>query len=100
MNPASDHDETVIEFRGIFDVRAARSIAQQVDRAPRGAEVCVDLAKARSIDVRGVVALTQAFAGTAVRARVRLRGLSLHHLRVLRYLGTDLAQLGLGQVPG
>jgi len=71
-------------------------VATQVERAPTGAVVCIYLAQARTVDDRGVVALSEAVRGRAVSAPVRLLGLRRHHVRVLRYHGADVARLGLG----
>ena len=96
MKPGDVLEDLVIRVLGAFDVMAARDVAKQVERAPAGAGVCIDLALARTIDDRGVVALSEAVRGRAVSAPVRLLGLRQHHVRVLRYHGADVAQLGLG----
>jgi hypothetical protein len=96
MKPSEVLEELVIRVRGVFDVMAARDVAEQLSRAPAGAGVCIDLALARSIDDRGVVALSEAVRSRARSASVRLLGLRQHHVRVLRYHGTDVARLGLG----
>jgi uncharacterized MnhB-related membrane protein len=96
IKPGEVLEELVIRVRGAFDMMAARDVAKQLEGAPVGAGVCIDLAQARSIDDRGVVALSEAVRGRAVSSTVRLLGLRQHHVRVLRYHGADVVRLGLG----
>lgn len=62
------------------------------------AALVVDLAEARGLDDCVVAALADAV--RRVAPSVEFRGLSLHHRRLLRYLGLDAAELRqVSQVP-
>lgn len=83
----------VIRMDGVFDVPAAQQLARTLAQSKAG-EVAIDLTHVREFHDFGVSVLAQALA--ARDARVAIRGLRQHHLRLLRYFGVDLGQFDLG----
>ncbi|BDG03755.1 STAS domain-containing protein [Anaeromyxobacter oryzae] len=83
----------VIRMDGVFDVPAAEALARVIAEAGEGVEVAIDLTHVREFHDFGVTVLARALASRG--ARVAVRGLRQHHLRLLRYLGieTGAAQL-------
>jgi hypothetical protein len=77
---------TVIEVEGVFDVPAARRLADALVENSYAA-VRVDLTRIREFHDFGVALLAQTIAGR--RAPTAVVGLHEHHLRLLRYLGID-----------
>jgi anti-anti-sigma regulatory factor len=84
--------EVLIELDGVFDVPAAKRLAGALERASRGEVVRIDLARVASFEDFGLALLAQALRETRA-ARVALRGLRTHQLRILRYFGLDPARL-------
>jgi hypothetical protein len=70
----------VIVVEGTFDVAAASALQQLV----RGEPAVIDFSRARDIHDVALAQLATGLAG----AEVTLRGLPVHHERLLRYLGT------------
>jgi anti-anti-sigma regulatory factor len=83
----------LIRIEGTFDLPAARQVAEALVAARADETVEVDLTGVREFHDFGVAVLAQALA--AGRARVSVRGLRRHHVRLLRYLGID-ARADLG----
>ncbi len=77
---------------GTFDVPAAKRLGAVLERARSGESVRVDLARVSAFEDFGVALLAQALGETSA-ARVTLRGLRVHQLRMLRYFGVDAARL-------
>jgi len=77
----------VIRLEGTFDLPAARRVADAVAAARTDEELEVDLTAIREFHDFGVAVLAQALAKG--RAKVSVRGLRRHHVRLLRYLGID-----------
>ncbi len=84
--------KTVIQIDGIFDVSAARRVAEQLEEARYG-EVRIDLTRVREFHDFGVALLAQTIAGR--RSPTSVIGLHDHHLRLLRYLGIDCSGANL-----
>jgi hypothetical protein len=82
----------VLRCLGALDEKATRGILRELRREPER-EVVIDVGLARGFDEVGVAALARIAEGIAGR-RVVLRGLSTHQWRILRYLGTRLADVG------
>ncbi|HTN53962.1 MAG TPA: STAS domain-containing protein [Anaeromyxobacter sp.] len=97
MSSESGNDALVIQMDGVFDASTARDLARTLAQRPE-AEVYIDLTRVREFDDFGVTVLGQAMA--AAPARVSVRGLRQHHLRLLRYLGIDAGQAPLGRGRG
>ena len=81
-----ERERTVIRLDGIFDVPAARELADRLD-AEGYSDVRIDLTRVREFHDFGVALLAQAIATR--RAPTSVLGLHEHHLRLLRYLGID-----------
>jgi hypothetical protein len=79
--------QKVIRMEGTFDLPAAREVAEALEAAPAGLEVRLDLTRVREFHDFGVAVLARALQGR----RVDVRGLRTHQLRLLRYLGVDMA---------
>ena len=87
-----ERERTVIQLEGVFDVPAARRLAEQLEEAGFG-EVRVDLTRIREFHDFGVALLAQTIAGR--RSPTDVIGLHDHHLRLLRYLGIDCSGANL-----
>jgi len=84
----------VLRLLGTFDGAAARELLTQIQlEAER--EIVIDVALVSGFDEVGVAALAR-LAESSDERRVALRGLSTHQLRILRYLGAGLSQVGAG----
>ncbi len=79
----------VIERRGTFDIRAAQEVARELAGALHF-EVCLDLSGVRVFHDFGLAVLAQSLAGRS--PPVRVLGLNLHQVRLLRYLGVDAVE--------
>ncbi len=78
---------TVIRMDGVFDVPAAQRLARALAQTDANEQVNVDLTQVREFHDYGVTVLAQALASRG--ARIVVRGLRQHHLRLLRYFGID-----------
>ncbi len=78
---------TVIRMDGVFDVPAAQRLARALAQTDANEQVSVDLTQVREFHDYGVTVLAQALATRG--ARIVVRGLRQHHLRLLRYFGID-----------
>jgi hypothetical protein len=77
----------VIRMEGTFDLPAARQVAAALEAAPAGQEVRLDLTRVREFHDFSVAVLARALQGR----RVDVRGLRTHQVRLLRYLGVEMA---------
>lgn len=93
----SRRGELLIEMAGVFDVPAAKRVGAALERARPGESIRIDLARVSAFEDFGLALLAQALGETSA-ARVALRGLRAHQLRILRYFGVDPARLR-GRVP-
>ena len=78
---------TVIRMDGIFDVPAAQRLARALAQTDANEQVRIDLTHVREFHDYGVTVLAQALASRG--ARIVVRGLRHHHLRLLRYFGVE-----------
>jgi anti-anti-sigma regulatory factor len=85
-------DEAVVRFTGTLDAASARDVKHFLESHTAG-KVTLDLSQAAHVDYYGLSVLIAEIAESG-RA-VHLRGLDEEHVRVLRYLGLDPAQVGL-----
>jgi hypothetical protein len=78
-----------LEFRltGSFDLPAARQLCDDLIAAGRG-RLVVDVSHARELHDDALALLSRAMC--LLGARVSMRGLTQHHLKVLRYLGAPV----------
>jgi anti-anti-sigma regulatory factor len=88
----SRRGELLIELDGVFDVPAAKRLGAVLERARAGETIRVDASRATAFEDFGLALLAQALGETRA-ARVALRGLRGHQLRILRYFGVDPARL-------
>lgn len=92
MGPADDAAAvTWIRLEGTLDGFTARRVEAALSAASPGARLGVDLTQVREFHDFGIAVLGQAL--TRCPARIRVRGLRLHHVRVLRAFGIDAALL-------
>lgn len=87
MTPRPAHSRSVISLEGTFDVPAARLLENSLQRLGPGPGIRVDFAGVRRFNDFAVAVLAQALKGAA--GSVKVRGLSLHQVRLLRYFGVD-----------
>ncbi|HET6437069.1 MAG TPA: STAS domain-containing protein [Anaeromyxobacter sp.] len=85
---------TVIRMDGVFDVPAAQRLARALAQTDEGEQVRIDLTQVREFHDYGVTVLAQALASRG--ARIAVRGLRQHHLRLLKYFGIDTGGPALG----
>ena len=84
----------VLRLLGTFDGAAARELLTHIQlEAER--DIVIDVALVSGFDEVGVAALAR-LAESSDERRIALRGLSTHQLRILRYLGAGLSQVGAG----
>jgi anti-anti-sigma regulatory factor len=84
----------VIRMDGVFDVPAAKRLAYALAQTDANDEVRVDLTQVREFHDYGVTVLAQAL--SSMGARIVVRGLRQHHLRLLRYFGIESEPTDLG----
>lgn len=84
----SAKEERVIVMDGTFDVPAAKRVGQALERARPGDSLRIDVARVSDFQDFGLAVLAQALAETSA-ARVAVRGLRTHQIRILRYFGVD-----------
>ena len=77
----------VIQMDGVFDVPAAQRLARALAQTDELEPVRIDLTQVREFHDYGVTVLAQALATRG--ARIVVRGLRQHHIRLLRYFGID-----------
>ncbi len=87
----SRRGEIIIEMDGVFDVPAAKQLGAVLERARPGQSIRIDVARVSAFEDLGLALLAQALGETRA-ARVALRGLRGHQLRILRYFGVDPAR--------
>ena len=87
-----DRQERIVELEGVFDVPAAKRVAAVIEHARPGEAIRVDAARVSRFEDFGLAVLAQALGATSA-ARVAIRGLRDHQLRILRYFGVDPARL-------
>jgi hypothetical protein len=92
MTVEEERERTIIRMDGVFDVPAARQVAEKLDEAGY-AEVRIDLTRVREFHDFGVALLAQAI--STRRAPTAVLGLHEHHLRLLRYLGIECGAANL-----
>ncbi len=90
----SRRGELLIEMDGVFDVPTAKRLAAALERARPGEAIRIDVARVSAFEDFGLALLAQAFRETRA-ARVAVRGLRAHQLRILRYFGIDRDRLRL-----
>jgi anti-anti-sigma regulatory factor len=78
---------TVFRMDGVFDVPAAQRLARALAQTDVDEHVRIDLTHVREFHDFGVTVLAQALASRG--KRIVVRGLSQHHLRLLRYFGIE-----------
>ena len=83
-----DAADLLLRLEGTFDVPAAWRVRDEVARAPRLARVIVDFTHVTHCHEFALAVLFTALA-TLRRGGVEMRGLSKHHLTLLRYLGFE-----------
>ncbi len=88
-DPAGVPDAVVIRVEGMFDPMAASALRARLAHARPQLPIVLDFAHAREVSDLGLAVLAHGLVSDG--ARVRLRGLSQHHERMLRYLGLDAA---------
>lgn len=86
--------ELLIEMDGVFDVPAAKRLGTLLARALPGDSIRIEAARVSHFQDFGLALLAQALEETRA-ARVALRGLRDHQLRILRYFGVDASRLRL-----
>lgn len=87
----------VIRMDGAFDIDSVQLIRSRIEALPGDAEVYVDLSRVREFHDRAVAMLADVV--KPARARISVRGLRQHQMRMLRYLGVAPGALdpGLGR---
>lgn len=84
-------NEILLLVEGVLDPMAATDVRSRIARADPASTVILDFSRVRAVQDLGLAVLAHGLA--ACRSRVRLRGLSLRHERMLRYLGFDATAL-------
>lgn len=88
MTPTSERERgTVIRMEGAFDLPAARLVAHTLQRMSPGEDVVVDFTHVRQFHDFAVALLAKAVAQRD--GAVKLHGLRMHQIRLLRYFGID-----------
>lgn len=84
--PTRPPPAAIISFEGTFDLPAARLLENSLKRMRRGDRVRVDFRGVRTFHDYGIAVLAQALKRRDA-SLVRIEGLHLHHVRLLRYFG-------------
>lgn len=80
--------EAVLDAGSVFDVPAALRLTDHISRLSSASAVVIDFLRTRECHDFALAALSQALVQPGrIGPRVRLRGLTRHHARVLRYMG-------------
>ncbi len=99
MSDGNDgRSHSVFRAEGVFDVRAARRVAEYVEAVAGRGHVRIDLTKVTEFDDFGIAVLAQAVKHLRL-VNVRVVGLRTHQFRLLKYFGVDAAVLS-GQAGG
>jgi len=94
----SNRQSDLITVEGTFDAVAASALHQRIVGSRRLRRVVLDFSRARDVSDLGIAVLAHGLVDD--RVAVRLRGLSMHHERMLRYLGLDATLLERSGAPG
>jgi hypothetical protein len=78
---------TVIRVDGTFDRLAAARLASRLCELPPAAPLVIDFSQVESFHDVGVATVAKEIAD---HARLEVRGLGRHHLRLLRYCGVQI----------
>jgi len=95
MNPESCQ----VTLQGAFDRPAALRLEEAVRDLHAGARVDVDLRQVSGFQDCNVALLARALETGRRELTVRVRGLQIHHLRLLRYLGVEVELAAPDQEP-
>ncbi len=90
-------ERAVFRVAGTFDRSNAWALRDRVEREPRR-EVVLDFSLVRDFSDLGVAVLAHGL--TATSHRVLFRGLRQHQLRIFRYCGVAVEELGLPDAAG
>jgi anti-anti-sigma regulatory factor len=90
MEGRSEPTGPVIRLEGTFDLPAARLLENSLKRVGGAGGVRVDFTRVRQFNDFAVAVLAHALKSVA-EAGVKVEGLSLHQVRLLRYFGVDPA---------
>jgi anti-anti-sigma regulatory factor len=92
MSREIDGGRAVYRFGGTFDRASAWTLRDQVERES-AAEVLLDFSLVREFSDLAVAVLAHGL--TATGRRVQFRGLRQHQLRIFRYCGVAVDELGV-----
>src|SRR5438874_1107004 len=81
-----------LQLYGTFDGPTAWSLRRSLETEAAG-EICIDFSQVREFYDLGVAILAHGFA-EARRRRLLLRGLRRHQLRMFKYFGVEVEDLG------
>jgi anti-anti-sigma regulatory factor len=81
----------VIRVAGVFDRASAWAVRDRVEREP-AQQVLLDFSLVRDFSDLGVAVLAHGLSG--LRRRVAFRGLRQHQLRIFRYCGVSVDEIG------
>ncbi len=79
---------TVLRVEGAFDLSAARLVEHTVKRLGAGEQVRIDFTRVRQFHDFGIARLAQVLLRHSA-VTVKLEGLRMHQVRLLRYFGVD-----------
>lgn len=79
----TDRDE-VIRIDGVVDSNSVRALLAATATLPNSVGIIIDVSESPAVEDVAVALLAD---GLSARRRFQLRGLSVHHQRLLRYLG-------------
>ncbi|GAO02152.1 STAS domain-containing protein [Anaeromyxobacter sp. PSR-1] len=77
---------TIVRLEGTFDLPAARLLEHSLRTMRSGDRVLVDFSRARRFNDFGIAVLARALV-VAAGVELRLTGLGMHQVRLLRYFG-------------
>ena len=92
----NEQREVLLRPEGVFDVEAARRFSELLSRARPDEVFIIDLGQARDFHDYSIALLAGVLVGSR-SARIVVRGLCQHHVRLLRYFGIDLPALEAGR---
>jgi hypothetical protein len=87
----ADQQDVVIPIEGAFHPMAAAALRTRIGTLRSAARLVIDFTRAREVSDLAIAVLAHGLVSD--RVAVRLRGLSQHHERMLRYLGIEVAAM-------
>jgi len=91
--PTAQLQELLLQLDGVFDLASVERVREALAVVATGGALRIDLSHVRELQDAGLAGLARVLRRSGRAAKVVVCGLSQHQVRILRYLGIDLAAL-------